>query len=110
MKADAQPSEPFAYYLADGAGDAVDSPSSSDIREMLMALDLDDEEHGEVWLEHTENQDAISWLVDGRLQLRRPHGTLRTLLDVTRERAVDYFRLFEAGNLAALDALPLASR
>lgn len=98
--------ETSEYYLANGLGDSVDSPSSSDVREMLMALDLEDEEHGEVWLAHAATEDAISWLVDGRLQQRRPASTHRTLCRVTQEQAVEYFRMFAAADDVALDTIP----
>lgn len=40
------------YYIADGWGESVDSPTVNEMWNFLDKLDVDDEEHCEVWLDN----------------------------------------------------------
>ena len=42
----------MAYQIMDGWGDSVDNPSDEQMHQFLNRLDIDDEEHCEVWLTH----------------------------------------------------------
>lgn len=80
------------------------APTVADMRRVLMSMDLEDEEHGEVWLSYFDV--TLSWFVDGRMQLRRPATTVCSLTHVTREEALELFALFAAGKFEELESQP----
>lgn len=47
----------MAYYIVDGWGESIDNPSVEQMQQFLDKLDIDDEEHCEVWL----TNDLTGW-------------------------------------------------
>ncbi len=49
-----------SFQIVDGFGDGIENPSVEQMRRYLDRLDIDDEEHGEVWLTHHQSSWTLS--------------------------------------------------
>lgn len=79
----------MAFYVENGLGDSIDSPSPDEMWEFLRAIDATDEEHGAAWLS-TDEGASLEWNGDGRPVLTSPEDRPpRHLRDVSRERALE---------------------
>jgi hypothetical protein len=89
----------MGYYVENGLGGGVDSPTPEEMWKFLLELDVDDEEHGAAWLS-LDNGFSLEWNGDGRLVLTDPdtEGS-QHLRDVTRERALELWVALAAGKL-----------
>lgn len=90
------------YYIANALGDSVDDPSPEAMREMLDALDPNDDEHGAAWLSDEEGN-SLEFNVDGTLVFSRENVGPRHIDGVTKDRTVKLWLTLSRGLLAELE-------
>jgi hypothetical protein len=95
-----------AFYISNGFGESIDSPSPDQMRGFLGEIDPADEEHGAAWLS-TEDGYSLEWSGDGRLLFnRRDSRAVRHLRNVSRERALELWMALASGRLAEVERCP----
>jgi hypothetical protein len=94
------------FYIANGLGDSIDSPSADQMRRFLGDIDPADEEHGAAWLS-TEEGYSLEWNGDGRLVFDQADAqVVRHLRDVSPERALELWTALANGRLAEVERCP----
>jgi len=93
------------FYVRNGLGDGVDSPSVEDLRRFLRELDPTDEEHGAAWVS-THDGKTLEWNVDGRLVYAGREVTTRYMSGIAPERALELWLVLIAGHLDELENCP----
>lgn len=93
----------MGFYVANGLGASIRSPSVQQMREFLRDIDPTDEEHGAAWLS-TEVGYTLEWNVDRRLVFQRPgDNASRHLRSVSRDGALELWMALASGNLADVE-------
>lgn len=96
----------MGFYLANGFGDSIDSPSRAQMREFLNELDTADEEHGAAWLA-TDDGYALEWSGNGRLVFEAPGADRsRHLIGVSEDRAIELWCALAQGDVARVEREP----
>jgi hypothetical protein len=94
------------FYLANGFGGSIDSPSREQMQAFLDDLDTSDEEHGAAWLA-TDDGYALEWNGDGRLVFEAPDiDRSRHLVGVDKERAIELWCALAHGDVARVQGEP----
>jgi hypothetical protein len=92
----------MGFYVANGWGDSIHSPSQAEMRRFLDEIDLSDEEHGAAWLS-TDGGTSLEWNGDGRLVFAFGASDVRHLRDVSRERALALWAALADGRLDEIE-------
>jgi hypothetical protein len=90
-----------SFYVANGHGNAIDSPSKDEMQKLLGDIDASDEERA-AWLS-TETGFSLEWNGDGRLVFTAEEGPPRHLRGSSRHRALDLRIALAAGNLTEVE-------
>ena len=90
------------FYISNGLGESIQSPSPDEMKTFLFAVDASDEEHGAAWIE-TDDGTGLEWNGDGRLVFSMGREAVGHLHGVSRERALDLWRMLAAGDLAGVE-------
>ena len=91
----------MSFFICNGNGDSVDSPSADVMRRFIDELDPADEEHGAAWVSD-ENGNALEYEVGGNLAFSRSNH-VRHLPRVSPDRAVELWQKLVAGRLDELE-------
>src|SRR5215213_3344222 len=96
------------YYVVDGWGDSVDSPTVEEIQTFLDRLDIDDPEHCEVWLSHAELDWTLSCLPNNEVSLNinaddGQYIECRHLTNVSREKMLMLWQTLAGGKIEDLE-------
>jgi hypothetical protein len=91
------------YFIANGLGDSLDSPSETQMRRFLDAVDFSDEEHGAAWLTD-EFENSLELNGEGRLVFSLGAGRLtRHMMGVSNETAVKLWVKLAEGRIEELE-------
>jgi len=75
------------YFLCNGLGDSIESPTPAEMQAFMNGVDFSDEEHGAVWLSD-EFDNVLEYNGNGVLAFT-PEANSRHLTGISRERAID---------------------
>lgn len=96
------------YYICDGWGDSIDSPTVEEMQKFLDKLDIDDPEHCEVWLSDAESGWTLGCLPNDEVHLDvdledEQKNVPRHLINVSRERMLLLWRMLIEGKTDELE-------
>jgi hypothetical protein len=96
------------YYVADGWGDSIDSPTVEEMRKFLDKLDIDDPEHCEVWLSRTESDWTLACHPYHEVVFVNDEENIppRHLTNVSRDKMLMLWQNLAAGKLEELEKEP----
>jgi hypothetical protein len=97
----------MGFYVVNGLGDSLDSPSEAQMHSFVAAVDAADEEHGAAWLS-TDDESTLEWNGDGRFVFSQPGRAPRHLAGVDRARAVELWLAMARGDVAKIEGEPWA--
>jgi hypothetical protein len=93
----------MGFYVVNGLGDSLQSPSTEEMRKFLAGIDVADEEHGAAWLS-TDDGYSLEWSGDGRLVFTAgSESPPRYLRGVSVERALELWLALAAGNVEEVE-------
>ena len=99
--------EEFLYQIVDGFGDGIDNPTIEQMRKFLERLNLNDEEHSEVWLTHNQTSWTISCFPSSKIvfyQISDEHEYKpRHLIGVSRHKMLELWQKLSKGQLDELE-------
>lgn len=99
--------EEFSYRVVDGFGDGIDNPSIEQMREFLERLNLDDEEHSEVWLTHDQTSWTLSCFPSSKIVFYQMSDGYeykpRHLTNVSRDKMLELWQKLANGQLDELE-------
>lgn len=96
----------MGYFVANGVGDFLHSPSTEEMRRFLDEIDTTDAEHGAAWLT-TEDGLSLEWNGDGRLLFsREDEDPSRHMREVSRERALELWIAVVEGRRTDVERCP----
>lgn len=95
----------MSYYLVNGMGDSVDSPTVAEMRAFLDATDFADEEHGAAWLADDEDN-CLEYSGGGLLVFSQGELAPRHMVGVDADRLIALWTHLAEGRLAEVENEP----
>ncbi len=93
------------YYVADGWGDSVNSPNVEEMKKLLDKLDIDDPEHCEAWLTHTESGWTLACHPNNEVVFENDEQNIspRHLTNVSRDKMLTLWQKLANGKIDELE-------
>jgi hypothetical protein len=97
----------MTFQIGDGLGEGVDNPSAQQIQQFLDKLDIDDEQHREVWLTHKSTGWTLSCLPNSEVVFYETavgsEYKPRHLINVSRAKMLELLQKLANGQLGELE-------
>jgi hypothetical protein len=99
------------YYICDGWGESIDLPTVKEMQKFLDKLDIDDEEHCEVWLDNSTYGWTLSCFPSNRVVFlsnedKEETVAPRHLKDVSREKMLNLWQKLASGKIIEVEKEP----
>jgi len=99
--------EELSYQIVDGFGDGIDNPSIEQMRQFLQRLNIDDEEHNEVWLTHDQTSWTLSCFPSSKVVFYRISDEYeykpRHLENISRDKMLELWQKLANGQFEDLE-------